>query len=220
MAVQSPFRATNYSSGVQKRSGTGALYNKTKAAGIGIDTSASSLLKYNQAGTIRTVVSTDGIQTLTNKTISGAIAGDTQFCTTQFDAVTGTTGTTLTNIVGLTGFSLVAAGSYMFDISIQGVSTANCGFKLGFGYTTLTATSLEAMGAGFTAAAVAVQHTTTSTTGMTLFAQTAAVILVRITGRIVVNAAGTLAVQAAQNAAHADTTSVFVGSYARFIRVS
>ncbi len=144
----------------------------------------------------------------------------TKFCTTQFNAVTSTTGATLTNIVGLTGFTLTVAGIYQFDINISGVSTANCGLKLGFGLTTATLTNLESVAVGHTASAVAVQHTTTATTGMTLFGQTAAVIHCRLSGRITVNAAGTLAVQAAQNAAHADTTSVYVGSWATFTKVS
>ena len=70
----------------------------------------------------------------------------TKFCTTQFDAVTGTTGATLTNIVGLTGIALVASGVYQFQINISGVSTANSGIKLGFKYTTLTLTDMEAVG--------------------------------------------------------------------------
>lgn len=184
------------------------------------------------SGSVTGTYTLAGTPTITSPTINGAtiggtstmsagnLNGDTKFCTTQFDAVTGTTGTTLTNVVGLTGFSLAAAGTYQYEIVLNGVSTANSGFKVGLGYTTLTATSLEAIGMGFTAAAVAVQHTTTSTTGMSLFAQTAAVIAVRVQGRLVVNAAGTVAVQAAQNAAHADTTSVYVGSYATFNRVS
>lgn len=72
MAVAVSSRSRNYTSGVQKRAGTGALYNKSKAAGVVIDTSDSSLLKYNQAGTTRTLVSVDGVQTLTNKTITGS----------------------------------------------------------------------------------------------------------------------------------------------------
>jgi len=181
-------------------------------------------------------VTTGATQTLTAKsltapTITGIVAGVpdltlalgtnlTKFCTTQFDAVTGTTGTTLTNIVGLTGIALVASGVYQFQVNISGVSTANSGIKLGFKYTTLTLTDMEAVGVGNTASAVATQHTTTATDQATLFAQTAAVIAVRIFGRVTVNAAGTLAVQAAQNAAHADTTSVYVGSSATFIRVA
>src|SRR5213078_666308 len=67
----------------------------------------------------------------------------TKVCTTQFDAVTGTTGATLTNIVGLTGFTLTVAGIYTFDINLSGVSTANSGLKIGFGLTTATLTNLE-----------------------------------------------------------------------------
>lgn len=211
MAINVMGRSTRYASGVQKRSGTAAVYNKSKAAGIVVDTADSYKLKYNQNGTVVTVLDSTGL---------GLVSGETKFCTTQFDAVTGTTGTTLTNVVGLTGFTLAAAGVYQFEVNIAGVSTANCGIKLGFKYTTATLTNMEAIGAGFTASAVAVQHSTSTTDQASLFAQTAAVIHVRITGRITVNAAGTLAVQAAQNAAHADTTSVYVGSYATFRRIS
>lgn len=159
--------------------------------------------------------------TFTGATFTGNLAGDIKFCATQFDAVTGSTGTTLTNVVGLTGFSLVAGATYAFEVMLSGVSTTNCGMKIGFGYTTLTATSLESSALGYTAAAVVGQHTTTATTGMTLFGVTASAIIgVRIVGQLIVNAAGTLAVQAAQNAAHADTTSVYAGSWAKFTRVS
>ncbi len=47
-----------------------AARNKSKAGGIWQDTSAKDL-KYDQAGTVRTVVNTDGTQTLTGKTITG-----------------------------------------------------------------------------------------------------------------------------------------------------
>jgi hypothetical protein len=144
----------------------------------------------------------------------------TKFCTTQFDAVTGTTGATLTNLTGLTAFSLAAGGVYKFDISIAGTSTANSGLKLGFGLTTATLTNNEATSTGFTASSLVTQHTTTATTGMTLFGATGAYIHVRITGRLTVNVAGTLSIQGAQNVAHADMTSVFTGSWATFTKIS
>lgn len=206
------------------RLGSGAPTNGSAGTGATVDGIGSIYIDYvsgsiyNNIGTkaspFWSILSAGG----TDATQVGGSA--TKFSTTQFDAVTGTTGVTLTNVVGLTGFSLGAAATYKFTVHISGVSTANCGIKLGFGYTTLTATSIEAAGRGYTASAVATQHTTTATTGMTLFGQTAAVIDVEITGRLVVNAAGTLAVQAAQNAAHADTTSVYVGSWATFTRIS
>lgn len=138
-------------------------------------------------------------------------------CTTQ---LTVNSSTTLANITGLTGFALTASGVYQFEIDLSCISTANCGIKVAFKYTTATMTALDAVGQGFTASAVAVQHTTTTTDQASLFAQTAAVISVRIVGRITVNVAGTLSIQAAQNASHSDTTAVYTGSSARFTKIS
>lgn len=152
--------------------------------------------------------------------------GDTSYvphfktCTTQFDAVTGTTGATLTNIVGLTGITLAAGKRYNFEIELSTVGTTNSGVKIGFALTTATLTSIEYKAIGNTATAVAVSRGTTATSGTAMFGATTATISVRIVGSLVVNAAGTIAIQAAQNAAHADTTSVFVGSWARFTRVN
>lgn len=181
-----------------------------------------------------TVVGTTATQTLTNKTltsptlttptmsapvITGVGASETKFCTTEFVAVTGTTGATLTNVVGLTGFALDAAGIYQFEIHLATVGTTNSGVKVGLGYTTLTATSIQSTAVGAAAAAVVTQMTTTATTGMTLYGSTTATMDVTIKGRLIVNAAGTVAVQAAQNAAHADETKVLVGSYATFKKI-
>jgi hypothetical protein len=153
--------------------------------------------------------------------IGSLIAGLTQtkLVTTQFNAVTSTTGAALTNLVGLTGFAVQAGAVYTFELNLSGVSTANCGLKIGFKYTTATLAALESVSQGFTASAVACQHTTSTTDQATLFGQTAAVISVRIVGRITVTTAGTLAIQAAQNAAHADQTSVYIGSWARLTQV-
>lgn len=148
---------------------------------------------------------------------AGGLSSDTKFCTTQFDAVTGTTGTTLTNIVGLTGFTLTAAGVYRFDIFLNGVATANSGHKIGLALTTATLTSINAGALAMLAATMAYTQSTTSTA---LHGATTATLGLRIAGRLIVNAGGTMAVQAAQNAAHADTTSVYVGSWATFTRIS
>lgn len=146
---------------------------------------------------------------------------DVSLCSTQFDAVTSTTGTTLTNVVGMvTDAYSLTPGTYEFQIYVAGVSTANCGIKLGLKQSVSSMlTSIESTAKGYTASAVAVQHSTTATDAASLFAQTAAVIAVEITGTMVIAKAGTLQLQAAQNAAHADTTSVYVGSYMKFTRV-
>jgi hypothetical protein len=220
--IRLPFVVAN---GVHKASGTTNLFNKSKAAGIGFDTADSTELKYNQAGTVRTICNLDGAQTLTNKTfttptLTGALNSDTKFCTTQFDATSGSTGVTLTNVVGLTGFTVVAAGVYRFEININGVATANCGHKIGLKFTTTTLTSANYGAAAKLAASCAYTQGTTATDQMSLHAATTATLGVFIRGRIIVNVGGTIAVQAAQNASHADTTSVYVGSWATFTRVS
>src|SRR5438128_4060864 len=157
------------------------------------------------------------ITTLQAQVTANLALTETKFCTTQ---LTMNSTAALANITGLTGFTLAASGVYAFEINLSGTSTANGGLKIGFKYTTATLTNIDATAQGFTASAVAVQHTTTTTDQATLFGQTAAVISIRIVGRLTVNVAGTLAVQAAQNAAHADTSSVFTGSWATFTKVS
>ena len=151
---------------------------------------------------------------------SGGIASDTKFCTTEFVAVTGTTGTTLTNIVGLTGFTLTAAGVYKVEIYLNGVATANSGHKIGLKLTTATLTSANYSALALLASTMAYTQGTTATDQMSLHAATTATLGLRITGRVIVNAGGTVAIQAAQNAAHADETKVYVGSWATFTRIS
>lgn len=160
----------------------------------------------------------------------GALTQDTRFtinenfadvslCTTQFDAVTGTTGATLTNVVGMVTGSL-SAGTYRFKINLAGIATANSGLKVGLKFGTASMlTSIESTAKGFTASAVAVQHSTTATDAASLFASTTAVINCVLEGTLVIAIAGTLQLQAAQNAAHADTTSVYVGSHMEFTKI-
>lgn len=151
---------------------------------------------------------------------------DVSLCTTQFDAVTGTTGATLTNVIGMATDTnpreyLVAGETYKFRIELHGVATANSGLKIGLKQNNgCTLTSIESIAKGFTASAVAVQHSTTATDAASLFASTSAVIACTIEGTLVVATGGTLQLQAAQNAAHADTTSVYAGSYMTFERVT
>jgi hypothetical protein len=147
------------------------------------------------------------------------VAGLTQTkqCTTQLDA---TTNTTLANIVGLTGFTLVLGGIYTLEINLSGTSGGSGGLKVALKYTTATLTNLDATATGFTASAVACQHTTSTTDQASLFAQTAAVIAVRITARITATTAGSLAIQAAQNASDGTTSSIYLGSWARLTQIN
>ena len=144
-------------------------------------------------------------------------ASETKFCTTAFSQANSTT---LNNVIGLTGFVLAASGVYKYDLNLSGTAGGAGGIKIAFKYTTAVLTNLESSAIGTTASAVACQHVTSVTDQASLFAQTAAVLNVRITGRITVNAAGTLAIQAAQNVSDGTATTIAVGSWATFTKVS
>lgn len=165
-----------------------------------------------------TVADLDTAQTFSTKTLSACIDADVKRCTGD---VTFTSNTTLANVTGLTGFSLLAAGVYEFEVELQTNCSTNGGISVAFKYTTLTLTSIQLVSETFAASSLATARNTT-TTDATKFIdnKTAAWIHIRLKGTLVVNAAGTLAVQAAQNTSHADTTTVYAGSTARFTRLS
>lgn len=151
--------------------------------------------------------------TITGATIISPIYDASTFarCTVQFDATSGTTGTTLTNVVGMS-LTVGAAKTYYFCVRLPGVATANSGLKVAFKYTTATIAALEASSRGTTASAVVCQHTTTTTDQTSLYAATNAVLYTTIEGIITTTLGGTIQVQAAQNASHSDTTSVYVNA--------
>lgn len=137
--------------------------------------------------------------------------------TTQIDAVTSTTGTTLTNITGLS-VDVEAAGEYSFEAYLPGTATTNGGVKFAIGGT-CTATTISYTGSqlnGTTNNATA----TTTTKGNAVGAATTVYTFATVRGSIVVATGGTLTVQFAQNAAHADTTSVYVNGYFNVTRVA
>lgn len=70
MAIAVSGRSSQYGSGTQKRSGTGALYNKSKAAGDVIDTADSYQKKFNKNGTVTTLADQDNVGTMVNGTRS------------------------------------------------------------------------------------------------------------------------------------------------------
>lgn len=147
----------------------------------------------------------------TKKIINDNFA-DVSRCSTQFTATSGTTGTTLTNVTGLVTDTLLP-GTYYVRGNLITTATANSGFKAGLKFGTASMlTSVQLTVQAFTASAVAVTTFTTATDAASLVAATSAYVNVSFEGTIVVATAGTLQLQAAQNASHADTTSVEVGS--------
>jgi hypothetical protein len=146
---------------------------------------------------------------------------DVSLCTTQFDAVTGTTGTTLTNVVGMVTDTL-DIGTYKFKITVPCVATANTGIKMALKWGTASMiTSAEYEAKAFTASGVVVTRGTTATDATLLMDSAAGVvILTEITGVLVVAIAGTLQFQAAQHTAHADTVSVYANAQMQFEKIA
>lgn len=153
---------------------------------------------------------------------SGVASLGTQikYVTTEFDATSGTTGTTLTNLTGLTGFSVAAGAKYLVEYRLNTVATTNSGLKLALKLTTATLASIELIDVATSAAAVVATHFTTTTDQSVIYGATTAQLSRVGSGMLVTTLAGTIALQAAQNASHADTTSVYAGSWMRLTRVA
>src|ERR1044072_992542 len=180
------------------------------------DQTITGLWTFTQTPTIGSgaYVTTGATQTLTSKsltspTITGSVGGVATYAgqidaDTKVLAATATFSATTTPAT-LTGFSwtLIAGATYVFDINLPVTLTTVGGLTVSFKYTTLTLTSIQCQSYAATAAdnstAVSTQSTTT-TDGTKFFdSKTAAYTLVTLKGSLVVNAAGTLAVQACQN---------------------
>lgn len=137
--------------------------------------------------------------------------------TAQINAVTSTTGTTLTNITGLS-VDVEAGASYAFEAYLPGVATTNGGLKLAIGGTS-TATTISYAGAQWDTTTQNA-NTVTTTKGNAVAAATTVFTYATLRGTIVVATPGTLTAQFAQNAAHADTTSIYVNGYFKVTRIS
>lgn len=142
-------------------------------------------------------------------------------CTTQLDMVTGTTGTTLTNIAGMVTGTL-APGRYKYKVTLSTTATANTGIKIAFDWSVASmVTSALYLAKGLTASGLDFTKSTTATDQTLIYDSASGVVIgVEITGIIVVALAGTIQLQAAQHTAHADTTSVLVNSFMEFEYVS
>lgn len=168
------------------------------------------------AGQLKSAVSiTGGAISGTTMAVSNINSGTVR-CTAQVDR---STSTALTNITGLS-VALAAGGAYAFSAYIPGTATANGGAKFAIGTSdTLTATSISYTGRNMNGTTINAVSTTT-TLGAVVGAATAVLTNALIEGTIVVNAAGTMTVQIAQNASHADTTSAYVNGNLRVTRIS
>lgn len=157
-----------------------------------------------------------GVLTDDTKKIINDNFADISRCSTQFLADSGGTATTLTNVTGLTSGTL-QPGIYNVDINLITTATSNSGVKAALKWGTasmITNTALSVT--ALSASAVAATTFTTSTDASAFVAATSAYVNVKVKGTITVALAGTITLQAAQNASHADDTTVEVGSTMSF----
>lgn len=134
-------------------------------------------------------------------------------------ALTKNASASYSNITGLS--YTVVPGTYDFELELPStVANGTGGIKYGFNYTGAVLSSIQSAATGFTASAVAVQNSTTTTAQADLFTQAAVVILVRIKGTMVVTTGGTVDVQMAQNTSNGSNTVALVGGSARFTRIA
>lgn len=142
----------------------------------------------------------------------------------DFTASSADTGTTLTSLSGFS-WNVEAGATYRFRMVIPLVTmTTNNGLKLAFKLTTATLTSINLRVRSSTdtdnTGAVSANFAT-ATDQATWVAQNAVVYTnLIIEGTFVVNAAGSIAVQAAANASHADVLNIKKGAWAELRRVA
>lgn len=154
--------------------------------------------------------------TLTGVTTSANINSDIKRTTAS---VTKNASAAYANVTGLS--TTVVPGTYQFKCRLPStVASGTGGIKYAFNYTTAVVSVMEATGKGFTASAVAVQHTTTATTQADLFSQAAVVIWVDIDGTMVVTTGGTVDLQVAQNTSNASDTIALLGGTMQFTRIA
>lgn len=155
----------------------------------------------------------EGVLTADTRKIINDNFTDASRCTTQLSV---TSSTTLADVTGLISGTLQPG---VYDVDINLITTANAagGVKAALKWGTasmITATALSVT--ALSASAVAATTFTTSTDAASIVAGTAAYVNVKVRGTITVALAGTLQLQAAQNASNASATTVEVGSTMKF----
>lgn len=138
---------------------------------------------------------------------------DISRCSTAFSQASSTT---LNNVTGLTS-GVLQPGIYEVDINLITTAGASGGLKAALKWSTASMITNTALAVtALTASAVAQTTFTTSTDAASIVAATTAYINVKIKGTITVALAGTLTLQAAQNASDVTATTVAVGSTMSF----
>lgn len=154
---------------------------------------------------------TEDILTTINENFS-----DYAVCTTQLDA---TSSTTFADVPGMESGTL-EPGVYEFNVQVGCVSTANCGIKVCFKQSVASMISqIGYMGTSQSSSGSGSMRGTTTTDQTAILTTTALALVVTVRGTLTVATAGKLKLQMAQNTSHADTASVYVGSFMKFNRI-
>lgn len=206
--------------------GAGNLAIGTSAAAFG--TSGAGVLAF----TLSTAPSTSPVDTV--QTYSGdSAAGDhnlfsrneagevnrlTGLSARNSSAFAKTSDTTLANITGLTR-NVEASRAYAFRAVLETTAAATGGVKFAVSGTA-TATSINYEGLLYNGAAVVAQTRSTALDGVVCAVTNATAATCVIEGVIVVNAAGTLTVQFAQNASDGGASTVLINQYLQLIPIS
>lgn len=187
--------------------------------------SGGAVFSGSSSGSTTVAASATAAGTLTLPAVTGVVQSTTGSNLAITDikrtsaAVTKNANTTYANVTGLS--ATVVPGTYQFKCVLPSTVAAGAGgIKYAFNYTTTVLSALEATGRGYTASAVAVQHTTTTTTQTDLFTQAAVVIFVELDGTFVVTTGGTIDVQMAQNTSDVSNTVALVGGTFEVIRIA
>lgn len=122
----------------------------------------------------------------------------------------------LVSVPGLKN-TIIAPGTYRFSAYLPGTANSSGGVQYAFSYSNMTLTSIVATSKANTTAATAVAVTTTTASGTALISSTTAAVYCELQGTMVVgavspNTGGTIALQFAQSASTASTSSVYAGA--------
>ncbi len=183
----------------------------------------SDVLKFNSDGSnTRSVVTTDQVQTLTNKTVSGAVNSDFVVLAASQTHTSNATPTALSTPFAFT----VVPGTYIFEVDLDTTMTTTGGLTVAFVLTTAVLTSIQyrtyAATASDNTTAVSTQGTTATSGTEPFDSKTAAYTYVRIVGSMVVGTGGTFEWKTSQetSASGGDVSVVKLGSFARMTRVA
>ena len=149
-------------------------------------------------------------------------SNDIKVLAAPFTANSGGTGSTLTSLTGMS-WTVVAGATYRFRWHGTVSMTINGGMKMAFKLTTATLTSIALRPRQSTdtdnTGAISAAFTSTTDQATWFDQKTVAYTNVIVEGSMVIGTGGTIAVQAAQNTSHADTTTIPLGAFAELRRV-